>query len=121
MSERVNPFAVPEAAPQFTVKPKAPKPAQHVEDLAREHNFPSRPAAVPRPVVAESTTSDVPRGTKTGLGRRRRTYKTGRNQQLNFKATAATVERFYAMADKKGVALCELLERALDALEREAG
>jgi hypothetical protein len=38
---------------------------------------------------------------------------------LNFKATAATADRFYAMADQRGVKLCELLEQALDALERE--
>ncbi|RYE67352.1 MAG: stability/partitioning determinant, partial [Oxalobacteraceae bacterium] len=32
------------------------------------------------------------------LDRRRRRYTTGRNQQLNVKATAATVERFYRLA-----------------------
>jgi hypothetical protein len=48
--------------------------------------------------------------------RPRRTYKTGRNQQINFKATAATIERFYRIADEKKLPLCETLELALDAL-----
>lgn len=106
-AERVNPFALPEAAPQFDVKPKVPKPvaADHIEQLAKDHNFPSRQAPRSAAVVAKATP------------KRRRTHTTGRNQQLNFKATAATVERFYALADKKGIPLCELLEQALDALD----
>jgi hypothetical protein len=47
----------------------------------------------------------------------RRRYTTGRNQQLNFKATATTIERFYHLAETKRLPLCELLEDALDALE----
>ncbi len=50
--------------------------------------------------------------------RPRRTYTTGRNQQINFKATPATIERFYRIADEKKLPLCETLELALDALER---
>ena len=44
---------------------------------------------------------------------------TGRNQQLNVKATAETIEKFYAMADAMDVPLGELLERALVALAAE--
>lgn len=104
-SERVNPFAEPAAAPPFAVKPKAVHPinTDHIERLARETNFPSRQA----PKLVEPTV------------RKRRVHKTGRNQQLNFKATAATVDRFYSMADKNAVPLCELLELALDALEKQ--
>jgi len=122
MSERVNPFASPEVAPQFAVKPKAAKPTEHVEHLAKEHNFPSRQAtpAIPPVIAAIPSPENVPRGTVAPSGRRRRPYKTGRNQQLNFKATPATVDRFYAMADQRGVALCELLELALDALDKRA-
>lgn len=103
-AERVNPFADSAAAPAFAVKPKAARPAvrEQIDRLALEHNFPSR-----QPVQAAP---DAPR--------KRRVYKTGRNQQLNFKATAATIDRFYSMADKQRVPLCELLERALDALEK---
>lgn len=106
-AERVNPFAIPEVAPQFDVKPKAPKPdmANHIEQLAKDNNFPSRQAS--RAATVEVKTAP----------KRRRTHTTGRNQQLNIKVTVATVERFYALADKKGIPLCELLEQALDALD----
>lgn len=106
-AERVNPFADTATAPAFDVKPRTAKPValEQINLLAREHNFPSRqPARTP-----ESKT------------RKRRTHKTGRNQQLNIKAAAATIDRFYDMAEKKDVLLCELLEQALDALEREGG
>ncbi len=101
--ERVNPFDEPTAAPVFAPKPKAPKSLarDNVDQIAREQNFPSRQA--PRTPAAPA--------------RRRRRYTTGRNQQLNFKATAATVERFYRIADEQHLPLCELLEQALDALE----
>jgi hypothetical protein len=105
--ERVNPFADTTTAPTFDVKPRTAKPValDQIDLLSREHNFPSRqPARTPEPPT-----------------RKRRTHKTGRNQQLNFKATAATIDRFYGMADKRNVLLCELLEQALDALEREGG
>lgn len=100
-SERANPFADLDL-PQFTTKQRTQSqtdPAT-IEQIARDQNFPSRQPHV-----------------ESGPGRRRRVYTTGRNQQLNFKVTAATADRFYAMADRHGVKLCELLEQALDALE----
>jgi hypothetical protein len=101
--ERVNPFAEPKEAPVFAPKAKAPKPLErdNLDQIAREQNFPSRQG--PRAPAAPA--------------RRRRTYTTGRNQQINFKATATTVARFYRIADEKHLPLCELLEQALDALE----
>ena len=48
---------------------------------------------------------------------KRRRYTTGRNQQLNVKATAETVARFYRLADQQRVPLGELLDQALQALE----
>jgi hypothetical protein len=100
---RVDPFSNLSDAPAFEPKPKAAKPIEpeKIERLARENNFPSRQSAPLAKVV-----------------RPRRRHTTGRNQQLNFKATAATVERFYRVADQKRLPLCELLEEALDALER---
>jgi hypothetical protein len=100
---RVNPFSTLADAPAFEPKPKAAKPVEpeKIERLAREHNFPSRQSAPPPKPI-----------------RQRRRHTTGRNQQLNFKATPATVDRFYRVADQKNLPLCELLEQALDALER---
>jgi hypothetical protein len=87
----------------FTVKPKKDKPMaeEAITRIAEENNFPSRQALKAR----------EPR-------RKRRVYTTGRNRQFNIKATSETVERFYKMADERKVALCALLEQALDALER---
>ena len=103
---RVNPFADPVEAPAFTTKPKPPQsPASpsSVEQIAHDQGFPSRQAR---------------KAPATPTKRPRRTYTTGRNQQINFKATAATIERFYRIADEKKLPLCETLELALDALER---
>jgi hypothetical protein len=85
--------------------PQQGKPV-NVADIARiadEHGFPSRqPPAKP----AAPTT------------RQRRRYTTGRNQQINVKATAATVELFYRLADERGCTLGELLEEALHTLAK---
>ena len=105
MNARVDPFAdLNSPLPPFTLKPrKETQPAEEtIAQIAKENNFPSRQA--PRP-------AKEPR-------RKRRVYRTGRNQQFNLKATAETVERFYKMADERKVALGALLEQALEALER---
>ena len=102
---RANPFADAAATlPAFPTKPKASQPvaADQVERIAQEHNFPSR-----QPVKA-----------KPRPPRRIARHRTGRNQQFNIKATAETIDRFYKLADKRRVALGELLEQGLDALER---
>ena len=104
---RINPFDEPAEAPVFATKPAPAKPVakpalDQIAQIARDQNFPSRQA--PRAAAV----------------RKRRTYTTGRNQQLNFKVTAATVERFYRLADARRLPLCETLELALDALERQS-
>jgi len=104
MTGRVNPFANLSEPPVFTTKPRKENPVaeEAIARIAVENNFPSRQA---------------PKAPKE-LRRKRRVYTTGRNRQFNIKATAATVERFYKMADERHVPLCALLEAALDALER---
>ncbi len=105
-TQRCNPFAEADGAVRFDVKPRQSVPAavDHIDCLARDNNFPSRQAA--------HSSSEPP-----ASGRQPRRHKTGRNQQLNFKATAETIERFYRIADSKHMPLCALLELALDALE----
>jgi hypothetical protein len=107
MNTRVNPFANLAEPPVFTVKARTEKllPAETIERIAEENNFPSRQAA------------KAPKEPR----RKRRVYTTGRSRQFNIKATAETVERFYKMADERRVPLCELLEQALDALEGAGG
>jgi len=107
MSTRVNPFATLADAPVFTTKPKAEKPIEKeiAARLAEENDFPSRQATKP---------PKEPR-------RKSRVHRTGRNRQFNVKAKNETVERFYKMADERHVPLGELLEQALDALDRAGG
>lgn len=45
--------------------------------------------------------------------------RTGRNMQLNLKATPATIAAFCALADRQGWGLGETLEHAVALLERE--
>lgn len=93
----------------FTPKPsgaRANKPVEpeHIEQLARDNGFPSR-----QPVTAEVRPKR----------QSQRRYVTGRNQQINIKATAETIERLYRKADDLNVPLGEVLARALTALEEK--
>lgn len=99
-AERADPFAGEFDVSSF--KPTAPKkPAaapEVIRKVSEEQNFPSR-APVKKPV------------------RQQRRHRTGRNVQLNIKATPETIERFQAIADRQKWVLGEALEHALDALE----
>lgn len=48
-----------------------------------------------------------------------RRYRTGRNRQINIKASDETVEALYKLSDDNGWVLGETLARALEALSRE--
>ncbi len=88
-------------------KAKAARPAESPEKVravAEANNFTSRAAARP-----QTPASPTPR-----RGRR-----TGRNMQLNIKATQETVDLFYRLSDSQGWVLGETLEYALEALERD--
>lgn len=104
-TNRANPFADIENLPTFEPKPKTTPKAnkEKLEELVDASGFPSR-----QPVRAAPA--------RRAPGRR---YKTGRNQQINIKATAQVIERLYKIADAKRIPLGELLEQALDALEKE--
>ena len=110
-TSRANPFSDVESLPLFETKPKAPMPvpreqAERIEQIAEANNFPSR-----QPVRTPAARAP----------RKQRRYKTGRNQQINIKATPQVIERLYKMADAKRVPLGELLEQALVALEKSVG
>ena len=74
-----------------------------IDQLARENGFPSRQA-----------TADKPKPTRV-----QRRYVTGRNQQINIKATSDTIDKLYKIADSLHVPLGEVLERAVSALEKQ--
>jgi hypothetical protein len=103
---RINPFE--NLSDEFSVKTKTQKQSANnekelIDQIAEDNNFPSRQASY------ESTATPV---------RQQRRYRTGRNQQLNIKATEQTINKFYRLADQENITLGELLERALDALEK---
>ena len=60
----------------------------------------------------------VPQSIRTLRQRRRRT---GRNLQLNLKASATWMETFYKISDAQRWTLGETFERAIAALQRELG
>lgn len=105
MSDRVNPFGDLNDFAPAQPKEKPPKPIEKavIDQVAADNGFPSRQASKPE-------LKPVPR--------QQRRYTTGRNQQINVKATAETIERFYRIADEMRVPLGEVLDRALEALEK---
>ena len=113
MSARANPFA---DLSDFEPKPTAkPVPVEAIEQIAQESGFPSRKAkskAAPAPEPAMPAPIEPVRTA--------RRYTTGRNRQINIKATAETIDRLYRLADERGVPLGALLDEALDALEHQA-
>jgi hypothetical protein len=87
-----------------TVRPARPaESAEKVRAVSEANHFPSRAPAKAEPARAAQ----------------RRARRTGRDRQLNIKATAATIDLFYRLSDSQGWVLGETLERALAALERE--
>lgn len=97
---RANPFG---DLDDFAPGP-APKPAEPaaIDRIAEAAGFPSRKAAAADPAPPPVRTP------------RRRT--TGRNRQINIKATEAVIDRLYAIADELDLPLGAVLEQALDAL-----
>lgn len=115
-TQRVNPFSdLSDFEPRPSPKEVNPELITQIDQIAEEYGFPSR-----QPTKAVSV---VPDQAKT-VPRLRRRYTTGRNQQINIKATPETIARLYRLADHEHLPLGELLEQALEALEqtwRKAG
>lgn len=106
-------------APRATPRAKPDKLA--IRKAAEARGFGSRePEQVAEPApVPPSAVEIEPVPARATVRRRSRQRITGRNQQLNIKATEATITRFYDITDAQGWVLGETLEQALDALERE--
>ena len=106
-------------APRTAAKPAA-QPDQ-VKAVSETANFVSReparsaPKPAPAPIVQASREAQ-----RQQITREPRRHRTGRNIQLNIKARADTIDRFYAIADRHGWVLGEAFERAIAALERAA-
>lgn len=104
-------------------KPKEGPPvdaasADQVKAIAEASNFPSREAKKERaaPPVTQPAQEVAP-AKKTA--QRLRTGRTGRTAQINARASAETVEDFYAIAAAQNWKAAETMERAVAALKRE--
>lgn len=102
---RANPFG---DLDDFASHPPAkPVPADAIDKLAETSGFPSRKAA--RETVQETV---VPPST----ARPPRRHVTGRNRQINIKATEDTITELYRIADELRLPLGAVLEQSLAAL-----
>ncbi len=105
---RVDPLAALDAFELEPAKDKRPRSDRaDVEKMAKENGFVSRDPKKQEPQPMDSLPAV----------KRRRRYTTGRNQQINIKATADTIARFNAKAEALGIPAGALLEKALAALE----
>jgi hypothetical protein len=111
MTERANPFGdLGDFAPA-PAKPKADRAV--IDQVAAEHGFPSRQPAKP---TAADPAPAVPAAPKEQLPSRRRT--TGRSEQVNIKTTFAAKKRLMEISVERDMPLGEILEQALEALEK---
>jgi hypothetical protein len=106
MTDRVNPFGDLNDFAPAQPKGKGSNAVEKaiIDQVAADNGFPSRQA---------------PKSEAEPAQRKQRRYTTGRNQQINIKATAETIARLNAIADKMNVPLGEVLARALDALSKD--
>jgi hypothetical protein len=103
--------------PRTAIKPAA-QPDQ-VKAISEAANFVSREPAISAPPATSAPVARIWReAQREPITREARRHRTGRNIQLNIKARAETIERFYAIADLNGWVLGETFERAVAALER---
>lgn len=102
---RANPFGdLDDFAPEAPSRPVA---AEAIDQLAQASGFPSR--------KAQSAPSPAP-------ARQPRRHTTGRNRQINIKATEETITTLYSIADDMNLPLGAVLEQALAALaEKQKG
>lgn len=118
---RANPFGdLDDFAPQPKARPIAP---DAIDSIARASGFPSRKAQPSLPGLADiddPRDPAAPDAAKPAVRPQRR-HTTGRNRQINIKATEETIATLYRLADERGVPLGALLEQALAALETGKG
>lgn len=97
-------------APSKTPRPPKSADKAAIRQAAEKRGFQAREPAI------EQGRGVTPKATPA---RPQRRHTTGRNKQLNIKATEETIARFYAIADERGWVLGEAFEHAVDALERQ--
>jgi len=107
MIERANPFG---DLGDFAPAPGKPKADRAVIDqVAEAHGFPSR-----QPTKQPEAVDLAP-----AVQRQQRRRRTGRNAQINIKATQEAIDHLYRLADDEGKPLGEIFELALQAYDRQ--
>lgn len=105
-----------------------PVPADAIEKIAQSSGFPSRKAGVAKADETASWTGETaspspapapPTVAALQPVRQPRRHVTGRNRQINIKATEETIEELYRIADAMNLPLGAVLEQALAALDRQ--
>ena len=84
---------------------KAAPAAEKVRAVAEAANFHSREAKPPKSAARSK--------------RAPRVYRTGRNVQINLKASQTTLDALYTISDQHGWVLGETLEHAIQALKQQ--
>lgn len=95
-----------------------PVPAEAIEKIAESSGFPSRKASATAVRETASQTVETP---SPSPARQPRRHVTGRNRQINIKATEETITELYRVADAMNLPLGAVLEQALASLERQRG
>lgn len=104
---RANPFG--DLDDFASDKAAKPMPAEAIDKLAKASGFPSRKATR----ETEETKAPPP------PTRSPRRHVTGRNRQINIKATEETITELYRIADEMRLPLGAVLEHALAALAKK--
>jgi hypothetical protein len=111
--------------PTASTPQATPRPARlHERSECRDTQNPPRApvaralARAEEPYDASAENRMTREAQREPIVREPRRHRTGRNIQLNIKARAETIARFYAIADFNGWVLGETFERAIAALER---
>ena len=115
-------------APKTADELNAPLDADAIRAAAEAASFASRQPVKPPPAAAAVSEAVKGQGAEPAPAvatpqpapsRQPRRRTTGRNQQFNIKATAETIDRFIALADKHGWVYGEAFEHAVAALEMQ--
>ena len=108
---RANPFGdLGDFAAQPSARPVAP---EEIDQLAEVSGFPSRKAqGASKGTGGEKAPLPAP-------ARQPRRHVTGRNRQINIKATEETIAELYRIADDLNLPLGAVLEQALEALDEK--
>ncbi len=114
---RANPF---DDLTDFDADPTAkPVTADAIDQIAQSSGFPSRKAdGTAKATANETVATTLPPASPARPPRR---HVTGRNRQINIKATEETIARLYTVADALGLPLGAVLEQALEALALDKG